>query len=50
MTRPGEDVEIGSTVSLVVGEIDTTSDVFEVVAIGELVTEEVKLFESLSTE
>ena len=50
MTRPEEDVEIGSTVSPAVGEIGTTSDVFEVVAIGELVTEEVKLFESLSTE
>ena len=49
MTRP-EDVEIATTASPEVGVIDTTSDVFEVVAIGELVTEEVKLFESLSTE
>ena len=50
MTRPEEDVEIGATASPVVGAIDTRSDVFEVAAIGELVAEEGKLFESLSTE
>jgi hypothetical protein len=48
MTRPEEDVEIGTTSSPTVGTIVTTSDVFEVAAIGELVDEEDKL--SLSTE
>jgi hypothetical protein len=49
MTRP-EDVEIGATAFPAVGAIGTTSDVFEVAAIGELVAEEDQLFESLSTE
>ena len=49
MTRP-EDVEIGATASRAVGAIGAISDVFEVAAIGELVVEEGKLFESLSTE
>ena len=49
MTLP-EDVEIGATSSPAVGVIGATSDVFEVAVIGELVAEEGKLFESLSTE
>jgi hypothetical protein len=49
MTRP-EDVEIGATTSPTVGAIGTTSDVFKVAAIGELVAEEGKVLKSLSTE
>jgi hypothetical protein len=45
-----EDVEIGTTTSPVVRVIGATSDVFEVAAIGELVAEEGKLFESLSNK
>ncbi len=50
MTRPEEDVEIGTTSTPAVGAFDATSDVFDTVAIGEVVAEEVKLFEVLSTE
>jgi hypothetical protein len=49
MTHP-EDVEIGATASPTVGVINVTLDVFEVATKGELVTEEGKLFESLSAE
>ncbi len=36
-TRPEEDVEIGATVSPTVGACGATSDVCDVVAIGEVV-------------
>jgi len=50
MTRPEEDVEIGATATPAVGAFDTTSDVFDAAAIGEVVAKEGKLFEVLSTE
>jgi hypothetical protein len=50
MTLLEEDVEIEATSSPTVGVIGSISDVFEVATIGELVAEEGKLFESLSTE
>ena len=50
MTRPEEDLEIGATASPAVGALDATSDVFDTAAMGEVVAEESKLFEALSTE
>jgi hypothetical protein len=50
MNRPEEDVEIGATSTPTEGAFDTKSDVFDAAAIGEVVTEEGKLFEALSTE
>jgi hypothetical protein len=49
MTRP-EDVEIGATTSPVVGVLGATSDVFDTVAMGEVVVVEVRLFKNLNTE
>ncbi len=42
MTRP-EDVEIGETASPSGGASGTTSDVFDAVVIGEVVSEEIKV-------
>ena len=56
MTRPEEDVEIGATASPAVGAFGATSDVFDVAAVGEVVSEEIKVVgareedEVLSTE
>ena len=56
MTRPEEDVEIGATASPAVGALGATSDVFDVTAIGEVVSGEIKVVgareedEVLSTE
>ena len=50
MTRPEEDVEIGATASPTVGALGATSDVFDVAATEEVVAEEDKLFEVVSTE
>ena len=50
MTRPEEDVEMGATASPAVGALGATSDVFDAAAKEEVVAEEGKLFEALSTE
>ncbi len=42
-TRPEEDVEIGATVSPAVGALRATSDVIDAAAIGEGVSEEIKV-------
>jgi hypothetical protein len=55
MTRP-EDVGIGVTASFTVGALGVTSDVIDVVVIGKVVSEEIKVVgareedEVLSTE
>ena len=55
-TRPEEDVEIGATASPAVGALGATSDVIDSVAIGKVVSEEIKVVgareedEVLSTE
>jgi hypothetical protein len=55
MTRP-EDVEIGATASPTVGALGATSDVIDDVAIGKVVSKEIKLVDTceedkvLSTE
>jgi hypothetical protein len=50
MTRPEEDIEIGATASPAVGALGATPDVFDAAAIGEVVVEEAKLVEVVSTE
>ena len=50
MTHPEEDVGIGATASPAVGALGATSDVFDAAAIGEVVAEEGKICEVLSTE
>ena len=50
MTRPEEDVEIGATASPAVGAFGATSDVFDAVAKEEVVDEEDKLSQVLSTK
>jgi len=42
-TRPEEDVEIGATASPAVGALRATSDVIDAAAIGEVVSEEIKV-------
>ncbi len=49
MTRPEEDVEIGATASSTVGALGATSDVFDVAATEEVVAEEDKLFEVVTS-
>ncbi len=43
MTRPEEDVEIGATASPAVGALGATSDAFDAAAVGEVVSEEIKV-------
>ena len=50
MTLPEEDVDIGTTSSPAVGVSGVTLDVFDTVSIGEVVGEEIKVSEVLSTE